>query len=274
MASETGHDVVGRVGGGVLLERHRYPPGPAGVLPPHVHDEYQVCLSVDFVGEYRLNRAIYDVPVRSLSVIHPGDVHAARDPVDRTGSATYLVAFLPPERLTPIAEDLRPVADLPAFPAPVFADPHLAAGFAALHSAAMGGAAPLELDERLLAVAAGLVLRHGERRRDPPRIGRERRAVAVARSFLHDHREASVALTDLARESGLSPFRLTRAFRAEVGLPPHAYHLALRVERAKRLIAEGWPAARAAAETGFFDQSHLARHFGRLVGTTPGRYGR
>jgi AraC-like DNA-binding protein len=274
VVSEIAHDVIGKVVGGVLLERHRYPPGPAGAVPPHVHDDYQVCLSIDFPGEYRVNRAVHAVPVGSLSIINPGDVHTARDPVDRHGSAGYLVAYLPADRVARVADDIRPVAALPVFPAPVFADPHLADAFTALHAATRDGAPPLESDERLLAVVASLLLRHQDRRSDPPRMGRESRAVAVARSYLHAHPHEPVALADLARVTELSPFHLVRAFRAEVGLPPHAYHLALRVERAKEPLATGYPAASVAAETGFFDQSHLSRHFRRLVGTTPGRYGR
>jgi AraC-like DNA-binding protein len=38
------------------------------------------------------------------------------------------------------------------------------------------------------------------------------------------------------------------------------------------LLAAGVPIARVAAETGFADQSHLARHFKHLTGVTPGQY--
>jgi len=55
-------------------------------------------------------------------------------------------------------------------------------------------------------------------------------------------------------------------------MPPHAYQTQLRVLRAKALLRAGQPAARVAASTGFFDQSHLSRHFRWLVKLTPGRY--
>jgi transcriptional regulator GlxA family with amidase domain len=34
------------------------------------------------------------------------------------------------------------------------------------------------------------------------------------------------------------------------------------------------PASVAAAETGFYDQSHLSGHFTQLLGTSPGKYAR
>jgi AraC-like DNA-binding protein len=81
-----------------------------------------------------------------------------------------------------------------------------------------------------------------------------------------------VTLRALARFAGLSAFHLCRVFREAVGMPPHAYQTQIRVRRAKSLLAAGVPIARAAAEAGFYDQSHLTRHFKRIVGLTPGRY--
>jgi AraC-like DNA-binding protein len=72
----------------------------------------------------------------------------------------------------------------------------------------------------------------------------------------------------------MSRFHLARGFAREFGLPPHAYQIALRVERARALLARGLRAVDVAAAVGFADQSHFARHFTRAVGVTPGRYAR
>lgn len=93
-----------------------------------------------------------------------------------------------------------------------------------------------------------------------------------AREFLEANAEQDVSLVRLAAVAGLSPFHLVRVFREAVGLPPHAYLDQVRVERAKGLLSAGLPIARAAAEAGFADQSHLTRRFKRLVGVTPGQY--
>ncbi len=55
----------------------------------------------------------------------------------------------------------------------------------------------------------------------------------------------------------LSPYYLLRAFRAEVGMPPHAYQESLRIRHAQRLIRLGKPLAQVAAKSGFSSQSHL-----------------
>ena len=47
---------------GLLLEKYRYAPGPAEELPKHSHDEYQICLSLDFPGVYGYRGATHAVP--------------------------------------------------------------------------------------------------------------------------------------------------------------------------------------------------------------------
>uniref|UniRef100_UPI0012E1DA04 helix-turn-helix domain-containing protein n=1 Tax=Nonomuraea sp. SBT364 TaxID=1580530 RepID=UPI0012E1DA04 len=85
---------------------------------------------------------------------------------------------------------------------------------------------------------------------------------------------AAPGLRELAAAVGATPFALVRAFRLAYGLPPHAYLTQLRVRRARELLARGTPPAEAALAAGFCDQSHLSRHFRRIVGTTPGAYQR
>jgi AraC-like DNA-binding protein len=79
-------------------------------------------------------------------------------------------------------------------------------------------------------------------------------------------------LRDLADLAELSLHRFAAVFRREVGLPPHRYLSRVRVRHAKRLLSQGVPAAIAAVEAGFYDQSHLARHFKIFCGLTPGEF--
>lgn len=92
--------------------------------------------------------------------------------------------------------------------------------------------------------------------------------------YLHDRLADAITLDDLARHADLDKFHLCRAFRAQVGLPPHAYLTRLRIHRAKELLGRGLRASEVAPLVGLYDQSQLTRHFRRLVGTTPGRYGK
>jgi AraC-like DNA-binding protein len=164
--------------------------------------------------------------------------------------------------------------ELPFFAEPILSDRDLAAEFLGLHVALEGEAPQLEKDSRLLDVLSYLIVRHAGPAIVPGPTGKERRAVKLAKDYLEDGYARNVSLEELAAVVHLSPYHLTRVFKAEIGLPPHAYQTQARVRRAKDLLLRGWPVARVAHETGFFDQSHFSRHFKRLVGVSPGSYAR
>ncbi|MDN7924751.1 helix-turn-helix domain-containing protein [Burkholderia vietnamiensis] len=79
-------------------------------------------------------------------------------------------------------------------------------------------------------------------------------------------------LDTLAAVAGLSVSRFTARFRGEVGLSPHRYLCLVRVRRAQELLRAGLAPSVVATDVGFFDQSHLCRHFRRVLGVTPRDY--
>lgn len=102
----------------------------------------------------------------------------------------------------------------------------------------------------------------------------KRRVAERVRDCLHHDPSTSMDLSTIARETGLSRFQALRAFKSWYGLPPHSYQLRLRVALAQKSLREGVRPAEVAAEYGFTDQSHLTRHFRRLLGVTPAEYAR
>jgi len=83
-----------------------------------------------------------------------------------------------------------------------------------------------------------------------------------------------VTLREASNALHAHPAHLVRMFSREFGISPHQYMTSRRVDLARRLLLGGMPPGLAAAEVGFCDQSHLSRHFTRVLGTTPGRYAR
>jgi AraC family transcriptional regulator len=92
-------------------------------------------------------------------------------------------------------------------------------------------------------------------------------------SRLREIAEGSPDLEELARQAGVHPVYLGRAFRKAYGCTPGHYLRRLRVLRAQRaLAAADAEIADVAYAAGFCDQSHLNRVFKRQTGVTPGRY--
>ncbi len=106
----------------------------------------------------------------------------------------------------------------------------------------------------------------------PDRARRPTRPVERAIEFIETYFAQPVSLAALAAAADLSVSRFAALFRAEVGISPHRYVCLVRVRHAQRLLRGGLPPSIVATEVGFFDQSHLGRHFKRTLGTTPSAY--
>jgi transcriptional regulator GlxA family with amidase domain len=104
----------------------------------------------------------------------------------------------------------------------------------------------------------------------PRRSPHVRRLVDMLRARF----EESVSIEEAAASFGVSCSYLIRAFVAEHSISPHQFQLHLRILRARTLLTAGTSPAEVAASVGFVDQSHLHRHFRRIVGVTPSAYAR
>ena len=91
-------------------------------------------------------------------------------------------------------------------------------------------------------------------------------------AHIEAHHRSPIPLRQLARIAQVGVVRLITSFRQEVGVSPHRYVCDLRVRHAQDLLRSGVSPAVAALEAGFYDQSHLTRHFKRVCGSTPGKY--
>jgi len=113
-------------------------------------------------------------------------------------------------------------------------------------------------------------------RPDPPPVQglsapRLRRAIDA----IWDRLEIGISLDELAEAAGLSTSHFEVLFKRSTGVTPHQYVVRCRVERARELLGnDDLSLAQVAARSGFCDQSHLTRHFKRIVGITPSGYRR
>ncbi|MEQ6438275.1 AraC family transcriptional regulator [Comamonas sp. w2-DMI] len=152
----------------------------------------------------------------------------------------------------------------------VIADTGLFTEYMYLHDASSQKSDLLERESRTLLFLRRLFERHAHA--EVKNVVPVPRTVGIVKDMLHANATATVSILDLASEAGVSETQVIRSFSEEIGMPPHAYLVALRVEHAKRLIRFGLPLAAVAADCGFTDQSHMHRHFKRLTGITPGDF--
>lgn len=88
--------------------------------------------------------------------------------------------------------------------------------------------------------------------------------------YIHQHLDQDLALAELAAIVQMSPSYFSSLFKQSTGLAPHQYVIQCRIDRAKQLLRQGeLTIAEIAFNLGFSHQSHLSRHFKRLIGVTP-----
>lgn len=238
---------------------------------PHWHDTFQIGLVSDGAKAMLIDGRAHIAIAPSVVVVNPGEIHACAS--DQGNSWSSALIYPSRQLMQQIVAELGGSATTaPAFDSPVIRDPAAVGQLSAFARAAANGAARLELEIRLLDALRTLLARHARTpiRPLPSRFGR--RAARAAITYIHENYQEDTSIADLADLTSVSPYRFGRLFRSEIGLPPHKYLSYVRVMRAKDLIEAGAPLAGVAAEVGFYDQSHLNRHFKRITGVTPGEY--
>jgi AraC-like DNA-binding protein len=205
-----------------------------------------------------------------------------RDPRGLLDKPYHLLSFyLPRAALDTIADDANAprIGDLSYKPGAGVNDVTIS-GLGSLLLPALSHpdqANPLFVDHVLLGVGVHVAQTYGGMRpvSRPARGGlapwQERRA----REFLRANIKRGVALKEVARECGLSVGHFSRAFHRTLGVAPHKWLIEQRVALSKEKLRHGRSSlSDVAAECGFSDQSHLARHFQRIVGVSPGAWRR
>jgi AraC family transcriptional regulator len=92
-------------------------------------------------------------------------------------------------------------------------------------------------------------------------------------NFVHENPAGHLSVSSLAALAEVSQAHFCRIFRSAMGVPPHRYVLATRLDLARKLLTQSsLPISRIAEESGFSSQSHLTACFRAAHSTTPAQY--
>ncbi len=241
---------------GVELQHGR---NEATSFSPHFHEEFQILVMLDGCLRLTVSGQDYVVEPPAICLVNPAQVHAGGAQGWGWECRNFYVS-------QDVAARLMGVKVAPAFPMSVIYDVALAHKLATVHevaSANRGSALPALIEE------LGNLFRRYAVRVSPRSLNRSHPGVQLAVSHLRARYIEPIRIDTLARMSGLSQFHFLRTFSRETGITPHAYQNQLRLTLALRRLREGAPTAQAAAESGFYDQSHLIRILRRSHGLTP-----
>ncbi|BFH17437.1 AraC family transcriptional regulator [Paenibacillus melissococcoides] len=131
---------------------------------------------------------------------------------------------------------------------------------------------PLEIETALIEMMHKLVSKHASDLTHEPYGMLEPKYVNLIKEYIHAHYTDRITLETLEQKAGISRYHLIRMFKKSTHVPPHAYQNLLRINHAKKELKNRRPIAEIAVDTGFYDQSHFAKAFAKIVGATPQTY--
>jgi AraC-like DNA-binding protein len=243
---------------GVVEVLHAHMTGHA--YPMHAHDSWTLLIVDDGAVRYDLDRHEHGAFGDLVTLLPP---HVPHNGASATAGGFHKrVFYLAPDRLPDRL--IGATVDHPAF-----ADPLLRRRIAALHRIIRQPGEDLEAQSHLADIT--------ERLRSwlgcpalPERL--DRTPAYRLRDLLEAHLVPGLSLDEAARLLHYHPAYLVRSFGREFGMSPHRYLISRRVDLARRLILTGAPLRSVAADTGFYDQPHLIRHFKRILGVSPSAF--
>jgi AraC-like DNA-binding protein len=244
-------------------------PGVAEVLhahftdhayPMHAHDTWTLLIVDDGAVRYDLHRHERRASRDLVTILPP---HVPHNGCPATpGGFRKRVIYLDADQLP--GGLIGRAVDTPCFP-----DRRLRRTISALHGVLRQPGDELRA-ESLLALLTEGVQAHLGSFVLPPEL--DKTAAYLLRDLLEAHVAEGVSLYEAGRRLHFHPSHLVRAFSREFSMTPHQYLTSRRVDRARHLILDGTPLSMVARSSGFYDQPHLARHFKRILGISPGSF--
>ncbi|WAJ36139.1 AraC family transcriptional regulator [Pseudomonas sp. GOM7] len=230
---------------------------------PHRHDTYAIGRTLSGVQSFRYCRSMRHSLPGSTLVLHPDELHDGMAGTD--AGFRYRMLYIDPA----LIQQVLGGKPLPFVEGGISDDIRLRQATEAFMQAMEHRLDPLEEDDAIydLAQALQAVANWRRGRRTP-----DYHAASRARDYIHAHLDSTISLDDLEHACGQERWSLSRDFRALFGTSPYRYVTLRRLDHCRTLMRSGVSLADAALIAGFFDQSHMTRHFMRSFGLPPARW--
>lgn len=232
------------------------------VYPMHTHATWALLIIDKGVVRYDLDRHEHGALNHMVTLLPPHVPHNGRPSTPHGFHKRVL--YLDSSQIT---EDLVGLA----VDSPTLNDSRLRLRVHQLHQVLKRPEEELEAQSRL-ALLSERLQDHLRRRVAPHAPVQDPRLAHRLRDLLDARFVEGISLQDASATLHTHAAHLVRVFSHTFGMAPHQYLTGRRVDLARGLLLSGMAPRSVAVEAGFYDQSHLGRHFKRMLGTSPGRY--
>ena len=249
------------------IEAYRFE-GIVQSFPNHFHEHYVIGFVESGIRELSCRNKEYPIKKGSIVLFNPGDNHACVQ--NDGGTFDYCGFNIPKESMLGLAAEVTGKQELPGFSKNVIYDEEAICYLRPLHEMIMKGTGDFGKEETLLLLISLLIQKYGQPFGNC--IPECRQEIEKACEYIEQHVTERIYLDQICRYAGLSKSTLLRAFVKSKGVTPYRYLEAIRINEAKKLLAEGISPVEAAISTGFSDQSHFTNYFNQFIGLAPGIY--
>ena len=252
---------------GLRLEAYHFE-GIVQPFPNHFHEHYVIGFVEDGTRRLSCRNREYSIEKGSIVLFNPGDNHACVQSDD--GTFDYRGFNIAKEVMLDLAEEFSGKRQLPGFSENIIYDDEAAFYLRRLHEMVMKGNDDFGKEEILLLLISLLIQNYGQPFENCiPECSRE---IEKACEYMEQHFTERIYLDQICRYAGLSKSTLLRAFTKSKGVTPYRYLATIRINEAKKLLAEEVPPVEVAIRTGFSDQSHFTNYFNQFIGLAPSVY--
>ena len=230
---------------------------------PHRHDTYAIGRTLSGVQSFRYRGEARNSLPGGTMVLHPDEEHDGHAGSD--SGFRYRMLYITPE----LAQEVLHGKPLPFLKGGISTDPRFASAADNILNALYDPLDPLAEDDAIFQLFTTLQTVCGERRANGANCFS---AANRAREYMNDNLHQPVSLDDLAECTGRDKWSLSKDYRVYFGTSPHRYLTMRRLDRVKAAIFAGKSLIEASVEAGFFDQSHMTKHFKNAFGVSPARW--
>jgi AraC family transcriptional regulator len=248
---------------------------PGRMVTPRVQFENQHHVAVVWTGKVKENRrALRSMESPHDTLILPFGLALEECTLSGVGFTDFAVS---PSFLRRVARETDLSDRFELLPQWALRDPQIEIlAHAAEYEISSGlRAGNLFMESLATALAAHLLARYSSPNAAPReyRGGLSPYQLRLTRDFIEANLGEDFGLDDLAANVRMSPYYFCRLFKQSTRLSPHQFVIRERIQQARQLLEEHrFSMVEIASTLGFSDQSHFARVFRSLVGTTPKQY--
>lgn len=238
---------------------------------PHFHDDYAIGVVENGVHAFNYRREHFAITRNNVVTCQPGEIHTGHPGNDEPWR--FRMMYLQTSLICEVANELgHQSTSLPFLNHTSISQPEIVNAVRQFHLNSEQNRPILAQEVQLRELLVLVLLNFSELKLPQRSIANEKAPIERTKKYIQENYAEDLKLEDLAHIAHLSKSYFIRTFRHHEGVSPYAYLLQIRLNRAKSFLKQGISATDVAAQTGFFDQSHLNRYFKKFLGITPGRY--